>query len=421
MSAASDRTSSTSGSDTVPRPVADVELDTGTVATRRSASVLAWSLWGLWVALSALTLWLALHRGAPSAGFGLLVVGVVTVGAIVSSRRPRNAVGWLLLALALTFTLGAVGDAYVSTRPHTGYLAVAWVVGWLWYVWLFVIGIFVPLVFPDGHLLSRRWRPVLWLGVAALVACVVGAAFKSGEMEVTGSVQNPLAAPGIAGEAFSALETLGGVLLVVAVLLTATSLVLRFRRSHGVERQQLKWFAFAGMLVVVGLTLAAIDDLLAGAWSVPVGGVGWSMFLFGCVVGIPVATGIAIFRHHLYDIDVVINRTLVYGSLTVMLGATYVGSVLLLELVLNPLTHNSDLAIAASTLAVAALFRPARTRIQAAVDRRFYRRRYDASRTLDDFANRLRHELDLDAVGTDLCAAAEETVQPSHVSLWIRP
>ncbi|MGH3333649.1 MAG: hypothetical protein ACRDPJ_20310 [Nocardioidaceae bacterium] len=372
------------------------------------------------MALSALIVWLTLPEPTDEA-FEVALVGFATVGALVAARQPRNALGWMLLAFALVLALQTAADVYASTESYPGYLAAAWFATWVWYVWVLLILVFVPLVFPDGHLLSRRWRPVAWLGGAAMVASIVGAAFKPGELDVSAVITNPLAVSGGAGDVFATLESTGTVLLALAVLLTAGSLIVRFRRSRGVERQQLKWFAFAGLLVLGGWTLAAVDALVESAWSEPVGSVGWTMFMLASILGIPGATGIAIFRYRLYDIDLVINRTLVYGVLTVALVTTYVGSVLVLRLVLSPITGDSALAVAGSTLAVAALFRPARRRIQDVVDRRFYRRRYDAARILDEFANRLRHELDLDAVGADLCAATVATLQPTHVSLWVRP
>ena len=204
--------------------------------------------------------------------------------------------------------------------------------------------------------------------------------------------------------------------------------MIRFRRSRGVERLQLKWFAYAGLLALAGLMLAPVSVLLGGAQSGEAGGalvdvlgpIGWFTALFAIVLGIPAATGVAILRHRLYDIDLVINRTLVYGALTVTLLAAYLGSVLLLQLALSGLTEDSGLAVAASTLAVAALFRPARRRIQAAVDRRFYRRKYDAARTLERFGTRLRDEVDLDALGSELSGVVAETMQPASVSLWLR-
>src|SRR5512139_235865 len=388
---------------------------------RPGAPLLAWSLWWLWLALSVLATWQVWQGPATSdTGFGIATVGFATAGALVAWRQPGNAVGWLLIALALTSTVQTLGATYVLTRSP-GYLAVAWVTGWVWYGWLLLIGVFVPLVFPDGRLVSRRWRPVLWLGVAALTACIVGTAFTPGALDLSTTVQNPLGVEGTGGKVFSSVQTVGAALLLLAVVLTVASLLVRFRRSRGVERQQLKWFAFAGVVALTGLTLAASAELLPGTWGDPVGAVGWGMFAFAAVLGIPVATGIAIFRYRLYDIDRVVNRTLVYAALTATLLTTYAASVLVLGRLLTPFTGDSDLAVAGSTLAVAALFRPARKRIQDTVDRRFYRHRYDAARTLDDFTTRLRHELDLDAVGTDLRAVTQDVLQPTHVSLWMRP
>jgi hypothetical protein len=201
--------------------------------------------------------------------------------------------------------------------------------------------------------------------------------------------------------------------LLLCLALSALSLVVRFRRSSGAERQQLKWFASAIVLAAMGFAAAGVEPQVINE-------TGWWLFLLVCVLGIPLATGIAVFRYRLYDIDLVINRTLVYGTLTAGLAMTYVASILLLRLLLNPFTGETDLAVAGSTLVVAVAFRPARASVQAAVDRRFYRRRYDAVLTLDEFSARLRHELDLDAVGDDLCTTTDQTMQPTHVSLWVR-
>jgi hypothetical protein len=262
---------------------------------------------------------------------------------------------------------------------------------------------------------------VWWFSVATLATSIAAVGLMPGELDIEADIENPLAVHGAAATVVRSVNSAVWFAVTTAVLLTAASLVLRFRGSTGTERQQLKWFAFAGLATVAGLMIATLGAALPPAWGEPIGDTGWNSFIVAGMLGMPVAMGIAVLRHRLYDIDVVINRTLVYGTLTAALAATYVGSVLLLNLVLSPLAGESALAVAGSTLAVAALFRPARARIQAVVDRRFYRSRYDAARTLDDFALRLRHELDLDAVGADLCAAADQTVHPSHVSLWLRP
>ncbi len=389
---------------------------------RRTPSLVAWSLWGLWVAVAALTLWLG--RGQPVAdesGFVIAMVGYATVGALVASRQPGNAVGWLLLAVAFAIVLQDLGEAYVYTESNPGYVWVAWVTGCMFNVWVTLIVAFLPLVFPDGRLLSHQWRPVWWLALAAVATGVLTVALAPGDLDVYATIDNPLGVRGTAHQVLEVVEAVSWTAFAVAAALSGASLVVRFRRSSATERLQIKWFAFAALMTIGALLTAALGEWLPNPWGDPIGGVGWVTFLASCIVGIPVATGIAILRHRLYDIDVVINRTLVYGTLTAALAATYVGSVLLLNLVLSPLAGDSALSVAGSTLAVAALFRPARSRIQAVVDRRFYRSRYDAGRTLDEFSRRLRHELDLDAVGADLCAAADQTVQPSHISLWLRP
>ena len=390
--------------------------------TARAAGWLAWSLWAVFAALLTLSLWLVWHGPAPAdQSFGLLTLGFATVGALIASRRPDNAVGWLLLVMALAFDMQLLGDTYSYSPSLPGYAYVAWFAGWTWYVWLILGAAVLPLVFPDGRLLSQRWRPALWLAATALAANVVGAAFAPGRLGVEVAVQNPLGADGTAADVITAVARLADVLLVVAFGLAALSLVLRFRRARGVERQQLKWFAFAGLVTLGGLSLALVSVWFPGdGWRDVLGAVGWFSFLLASIIGIPVATGIAILRHRLYDIDVVINRTLVYGALTVTLLAMYLGSVLVLRLVLSPVTGESDLAVAGSTLTVAALVRPLRSRIQAIVDRRFYRARYDAEQTLEAFTGRLRHQIDLETLGSDLRTVVHDTVQPAHVSLWLR-
>jgi hypothetical protein len=384
---------------------------------RRATSVLAWSLFALWAAIAIATAWVG--NGQPDNGdstFPLIAFGYAVVGTLVASRHPRNAVGWLLLVIALTVAVELGAETYAISRS-SGFVAAAWMSEWLFHVWFYLTVAFLPLVFPTGRVLSPRWKVVWWFDLVCLVGGVVVVGLTPGELDFTGSTENPL---GVQGAAHTVVETISKLAIptyVLAVVLTGAALVTRFRRSTGAERQQLKWFTSAVLLALSGLVLSAFGDK---APAQILNSIGWTIFLFSCVLGIPIATGIAILRYRLYDIDVVINRTLVYGSLTAALVATYVVSILLLRVVLSPLTGQSDLAVAGSTLVVAAVFRPARARIQQWVDRRFYRRRYDAVHTLEDFSARLRHELDLDAVGADLCTTADQTMQPAHVSLWLR-
>lgn len=383
------------------------------------AALLAWSLWSLWAALCSVAVWLAPAMTVLDM-FWLAVVGYATVGALVATRHPRNAMGWLMLAFALLVSLQFASESFAEQNELPGQLVGAWAAGWLWYLWLSILLVFFPLLAPTGTLPSRRWRPVLQVAYVGLLAAVVGAAFKPGPTNANDGPDNPVGAPGTWGTGFTVLELAGDVLLLAACLLAVGSLTARFRRSVGSERQQLKWFAYALVLMFTGWALFMVSNGLPDPWSTAVDRVGWLLFLSCMGAVLPAAIGIAIFRHRLYDIDLVINRTLVYVVLTTTLLATYALSVLVLGRLLDPLTGDSALAVAGSTLAVAALFVPARRRIQSAVDRRFYRSRYDANRILDEFTTRLRHELDLDAVSDDLRHAAEQTLQPTHVHLWLR-
>ncbi len=397
----------------------------------RAPARLAWVLFAAVVALALGTVASIAFAGASlDDAFGLLVIGYAIVGTLIASRHPANPIGWILLAIALSFALSFFGEAYAASESNPGLELVVWLSAWGWWVWLMLAAIFLPLLFPDGRLLSRRWRPVAWLGAAALGSSILSEALRPGDLDLDSAVAiaNPLGVGGAAADVVALLEDLGNVLAAVAFLLAAASLVIRFRRSDGVERLQLKWFAYVGLIALAGLAVAMVQVLggtqpgeESGSSLVDVlGVVGWGTALLSIVIGIPVATGVAILRHRLYDVDVVIKRTLVYGALTATLLAAYLGSVLLLQLALSPLTEESDLAIAGSTLAVAALFRPARRRIQAAVDRRFFRRRYDAARTLERFGARLRDEVDLDSLNGELRAVVADTMQPAHVSLWLR-
>jgi hypothetical protein len=387
----------------------------------RGAARLAWMLCGLATAATVLAVVLdiliagASHEvpadlevGAGDLVWPAVVLGFAFVGALVASRHPGNAVGWIFGAGAVAFSLSGLAEAYAVYTLFAdpdgllgGGETAAWLSVWVWVLGGVPLIALFPLLFPNGRLLSSRWRPVIWAALAALVSLSVGIAFAPGTFDDLSPVVNPYGVEGVAGDVFSAMQPLGWMLLILSLIASVTSLVLRFRRARGVERLQIKWVAAAGVVLVASFLLWEVWEGLA-----PLG-------IFAMVL----AAGIAILRHRLYDIDVVINRTLVYGVLTATLAATYVGLVLLLQLVLSP---GSDLAIAGSTLGVAALFRPARTRIQAVVDRRFYRHKYDAQRTLEGFAGHLRDEVELDSLSAALRKVVAETMQPAHVSLWLR-
>jgi len=384
-------------------------------------SRLAWALCGFATTATVVTAALriliaAASHGVPAdleAGTGdlmwaLVVLGFAFVGALVASRQPANAVGWIFCIGAVAFSLSGLAESYAVYTLFAdpggllgGGKTMAWLSVWVWVPGGVSLIALFPLLFPDGKLLTPRWRAVVGLALAAMVTLSVGIALTPGGFDDFPHVENPYGVAGAAGDVFSAMQGLGWLLLILSLIASATSVVLRFHRSRGVERLQLKWVAAASVVLVASFLLWEVWEGMA-----PLG-------IFAMVL----AAGIAILRYRLYDIDVVINRTLVYGALTATLAATYVGLVLLLQLVLSP---GSDLAIAGSTLAVAALFRPARSRIQAAVDRRFYRNKYDAQRTLEDFAGRLRDEVELDSLSAALRTVVAETMQPTDVSLWLR-
>jgi hypothetical protein len=380
------------------------------------AAWLAWSVCGLTVVLIASAVSLAfLNRsdvGALIFPLGLTLSAVV--GGLVASRRPENPVGWFFLGSAGCFAITAVAAEY-ATYGLPGAQAMAWLQSWLWVPGVLLLLSFLPLYFPNGRLVSRRWR---WVVGLALFSCVTGAvlsALTPGEIPDVGIV-NPLGVEALRPVS----DLLESVYLALGLFLffaSAVSLVVRFRRSGGLERQQIKWLAFAALAVPVWfLTNAPVEAASRTLFIV------MDAFIF--VALIPVAAGVAILRYRLYDIDVVINRTLVYGGLTVTLALIYFGGVATTQAIFRALTgqeQQPQVAVVISTLVIAALFSPLRRRIQGFIDRRFYRRKYDAAKTLEAFSARLRDETDLDALRDDLVGVVRETMQPAHVSLWLRP
>ncbi len=391
--------------------------------SERTATWLAWSLWVVNVLVSGTAIVISPEPSGLASDIApaLFIFAFATTGALVASRRPGNPLGWLMCAAALSFTLGAVAITFSGEEGETrrgdlpGAALAAWVGTFVWTLGIGPAATFLFLLFPNGRLPSRRWRPVAWLAGGSIASVVIGVAFDPGPIEDT-RLLNPVGIPG-AEAILSGVEVAGLIGLVGALFASITSLFVRFRAAATEERQQLKWIAYAGPLVALCVAGSfAIELTISGDAASNLS----NALVSASVAIVPVAIGIAVLRHRLYDIDVVINRTLVYGALTATLAAAYLGTVLVLQLALSPLTEDSGLGIAGSTLAVAALFRPARARIQAFVDRRFYRRRYDAARTLERFSARLRDEVELDALGADLRGAVHETVQPAHVSLWLR-
>ena len=398
----------------------------------RTAAWLAWSLWVLSIALTALALLLlALILSHPHTHTfddwlvnTLNAVFYSTVGAIVASRRPENLVGWLLCLWALSESISHFSAQYaiyaLLARPDSlpAGEAFAWVSSWLVFI---TIGFSVLsiLLFPTGRLPSRRWRWVTWLTVAFILVGAVSGAFSSGPVEGLGPIRNPLGIEGFSNISNSILLTMAALVLVVAA---ALSVFVRLHRATGIERQQIKWFAYATAAAVMGLVLAEVipDVIDTPRWYEWVANA-----IFVVVIpGVPIAIGIAILRYRLYDIDLLINRTLVYGSLTAILAGVYFGSVTATQALFSILTDQQELPqliVVTSTLLIAALFNPLRRRIQSFIDRRFYRRKYDAIKTLEAFTVKLRDVTDLNALSDDLVGVVKETMQPAHVSLWLRP
>ena len=391
---------------------------------------LAWALWVLTLLGLATTAWLdqllrqagrpeLIWLGAGNAASVGAAVTAATIGALVASRRPRHPVGWLLLAmgLALTWSGAGGGDKWYGLVARPGTLpAASYLVGFsngLNIVSISCAG-FVLLLTPTGSLPSRRWR--WWARVAAAAAVVFVAASVVDPMPVYPEypgIGNPFGVPALAEPPLDALIPAAGVVVLVALVVAAGSLVGRFRRARGVERQQLRWLALGATLAAVALVVAIAELALRHGDTVL-----FQAAIGACLALLPLATGAAILRYRLYDLDRIISRTLAYGLLTILLGLGYAAVVLGLG---RLLPQGSSLVVAAATLAVAAVFQPARRRIQQAVDRRFNRGRYDAARTIAAFSTRLRDQVDLNTLTSELLTVVDQTMQPSQASLWLRP
>jgi hypothetical protein len=395
----------------------------GSAATRaRVVSGLAVGLGLLTVGLKVAALLLrwpfahdaTLFEGLSESLLITLDVPYALVGALICARQPWNRIGWLLVVGGLA-NGGYVVVMYATHgQQQLADLPVTWMTGWLFWLTAFITLMFLLLLYPTGRLLSRRWRPVAWavgawglLGLAAMVA--------NPELADPG-FWDPVGGRGLGGQfatkAVESDEALGWLLVLLALVLAATalvSLVVRFRRARGVERQQLKWLVYGW-----GLSAAA-NTLVPVSWAA-----GILPWLVNWAVAIAIA--IAILRYRLYDIDRLINRTLVYGALTALLGVVYAGIVLTLGQLFGGLGEDPpSWAVAGATLAVAALFQPARRRIQRGVDRRFNRRKYDTVKTIEAYSARLRDQVDLDTLSAELLAVVDQTMQPTAASLWLRP
>jgi hypothetical protein len=398
----------------------------------RTAARVAWIICALSLALAMIDLVLvALNSSHPDVripepwlAHTVSAVAFSSVGAVVGSRRPENPIGWLFCAIGVFAAIVLLSSEYAAYAllaqpdPLPGGLVMVWIRAWVWvpYVGLFVL---LFLVFPEGWPRNRalRWFTSLVLFVIAYGTIL--AAFSPGPIDaIGGAVDNPLGMEALRGVGTnSAVGPVESVLYVLGIV-AAASLFGRMRRARGVERQQIKWFAYATVVLVAGAILAfTVSEATGVQW---LGEIGFILTMVG-LAGLPMAIGIAVLRYRLYNIDRIINRTLVYGSLTAMLLALYFGGIVVLQRIIVLLTgEKSTVAVVASTLLIAALFTPLRQRIQSFIDRRFYRSKYDARKILEAFSARLREETDLDAVSDDLVGVVRETMQPAHVSLWLR-
>ena len=392
-----------------------------------------WTTWlalGLWLVMLTLIAGtlvmkaLDWHGNNDTSNSGLVALyvaflGFATMGSLVAARVPRNPLGWIFLAIALLFSCAGAAESYAfqglvdAPGSLPAALFVGWINAWAWEPAVGLIGL-VPLLYPTGKVPGRRWRSVQWAFIGLLALSTLRYMLHPGPLGGSNPggrdlPDNPVGI-GFVGAPLDGLVSVLGVALVPVFLAIAVSVFVRFHRSRGDERQQLKWMGFAIAFVLLTIGIQSLIGINNGA----------DVLFSIAILQFPIAVGIAMLKYRLYDVDRVINKTLVYGVLTAILAGAYFGLVLAGQALFSSFAGGSNLAIAVSTLVVAALFLPARSRIQRLVDRRFYRRRYDAQRTLEGFGARLREQVELGTLTTELSGVVAETMQPAHLSLWLR-
>jgi hypothetical protein len=396
--------------------------------SHRTTAWLAWSVWALALPFIAVCGVLGFLSDSGMIVLFALIASFTftTVGAVVASRRPDNPIGWTFCAGGFVLSVVVAADSYARvalyassfTLPGAEYAA--WIANWALIPTLLLVATMLFLLFPDGGLASREWGFVAWVAVIASVIVALGQALgRENAGTEYGSLANPLAVGGVVDEVVDTLGGFGFVLLIFCFLASVVVPFVRLSGARGQVRQQIKWFAYASAVMVGGLLVI----LLGAGSSEFMWNLGWLVGVLGFVF-LPVATAIAILKYRLYDIDRIINRTLVYGLLTVILVAVYFGGVTATQAILRTITDRQELpqlVVVGSTLVIAALFNPLRRRIQGFIDRSFYRKKYDAAKTLEEFSFKLRDETDLGALSEDLVRVVRETMQPTHVSLWLRP
>jgi hypothetical protein len=412
----------------------------------RATARLAWALAALSVLifLASVALCVLLLRSAlaPDSSGGDLPVAVMLlylpflafpiVGAFIASARSENPVGWILLADGLLWMLVSVTDFYgvyglVGPGSVPFPLVMAGINNWLWVPAVGLFGTYLLLLFPDGRFPSGRWRPLAWLCGAVIVLASTGVMLAPGPLQALGGVRNPFRVEGVPW--LRAAGTIMLLMLPLCMFASASSLVMRYRRSRGEVREQIKWIAFAASVVVLVYLLTVVASFLVPSvtWFAPDSPLWLNILEYAALVSltaVPIAVGFAVLKYRLYDIDIIINRTLVYGSLTAILAGIYFGGVTATQTLFRILTGQEELpqlVVVVSTLVIAVLFNPLRRRIQSFIDRRFYRKKYDARKTLEAFSMKLRDETDLETLSDDLVGVVRETMQPAHVSLWLRP
>jgi hypothetical protein len=354
--------------------------------------------------------------------FLVFVLAFVSVGALVATKRPENPLGWVMLAAGIAYSVAGISTGWVEEFVEPGMqnslpaIYLGWVSSWMWGIGPFISGTYLLLLFPDGHVPSPRWRHVARAAGVGIVLVVAGVAFMPGPMDIDASVEisNPLGI-GAMRAPIGILAGIGGTVVFAAILLSVASLFVRYRRAAVHTRMQIRWLAYAAAAAVLLVTAATAIEAVVGSDATELN----NIIVTVSLTMLPISIGVAILRHRLYDIDRIINRTIVYALVTGSAVAVYTVTVFVVgTVVVGP---SDNLTVAVATLAAAAVFRPALRRVQSFVDRRFYRRKYDAQHTVDAFGTRLREETNLDELTDDLVAVVRTTMQPEHVSVWLAP